>query len=323
MDEFLEYRDLLLVPRRSEVRHRSEIDLSAKYGELKLDTPIFAAPMESLSSSQFIIQMSYSGGLGFVHRFNSSENRAKIINSLRGKCKFGVSVGLLDSKEEMNVAACAIIDGASIICIDVANGHNLHTLKSTETLRELIEKKGVSTLVMAGNVASVEGFRDLEMAGAHLIRVGIGSGSVCTTRNMTGVGVPQATLLQKIVDYRTSTYIIADGGIRYPGDIVKALALGADGVMTGYLLSGARECPNHVYRGMASRSVQEDKFGFVRSVEGIEIEAKNKQERLFNIMKGICDNVRSGMSYLGADTVKEIQAKAQFVRVTKGAIKEL
>jgi IMP dehydrogenase len=327
LKEYLEYDDVLLVPSRSDIRYRSTIDLSSKYDKLWLDTPIFAAPMDSLSSENFIKQMYKAGGLGFVHRFSTKEKRIKqIINLYNHRIKFGVSVGLLDDEDELEIASISS-DFADVVCIDVANGHNLYTLNSIEILKNL----NSSTMIMAGNVASVEGFADLYKAGARLIRVGIGSGSVCTTRNMTGVGVPQVTLISEISDFidrlhklnDTRPYLIADGGIKYPGDIVKALALGADGVMLGYLLSGAKECPNHSYRGMASRSAQEDRFGFIRSVEGIEIEAKNNGTPLIEIMNGIKENIKSGLSYIGSDTVSNARCRAKFVRVTRNAIKEL
>jgi IMP dehydrogenase len=335
LKEYLEYDDVLLVPSRSDIRYRSTIGLSNKYDKLWLDTPIFAAPMDSLSSENFIEQMDKAGGLGFVHRFATKEERIKQIHSLYGKgVKFGVSVGLLDNKDEFEIAFMSN-NIANIICIDVANGHNWHTLKSVEVLKYNIEKYNNKsfTMIMAGNVASVEGFADLYKAGARLIRVGIGSGSVCTTRNMTGVGVPQVTLISEISDFidslhdieteTTRPYLIADGGIKYPGDIVKALALGADGVMLGYLLSGAKECPNHSYRGMASRNAQWDRFGFIRSVEGIEIRAKNNGTPLIEIMNGIKDNIKSGLSYIGSDAVSNAKCRAKFVRVTRNAIKEL
>jgi IMP dehydrogenase len=287
--------------------------------------------MDSISSENFIAEMSKAGGLAFVHRFTNKEDRiSQALRLYDKKIKFGISVGLLDDKNEFEIAQ-TFIDIANIICIDVANGHNKHTIKSVEILKNLMTKYNKQkTQIMVGNVASVEGFDNLRLVGANLIRVGIGSGSVCTTRNMTGVGVPQATLIHEIYmstkEQRMSepyAYIIADGGIKYPGDIVKALALGADGVMIGYLLSGAKECPNHVYRGMASKSAQEDRFGFIRSVEGIEIESKNFGIPLNIIMKGIVDNIKSGMSYLGAGSILEIKDRAKFIKVTRNAIKEL
>jgi len=328
--EYLEYNDLLLVPQYSDMRSRSEISTECNFKGIKLGTPIFVAPMDSISTLEFIEEVSKSGGLAFVHRFQDLEERVTQILELSGK-NYGVSVGLLDSDNEEFITGVALGNNAPLICIDVANGHNKHTLLSVEKLANNIKNNGLSTKIMAGNVASLAGFNSLAVVGADFIRVGIGSGAACTTRNMTGVGVPQATLIEEIYsarsDYRFQKIdfpiLVADGGIKYPGDIVKAIALGADAVMTGYLFSGASEAGNGTYRGMASRSAQEDRFGFVRSIEGIEMDSFNKGEPTAEIMNRLNDNIRSGMSYLGAHTLDQIRPNAHFVQVKKGSIKEL
>jgi len=329
--EYLEYNDLLLVPKYSDMRSRSEISLECEFRGIELGTPIFVAPMDSISTLDFIKQISEAGGLAFIHRFQTDQERLDQIQALSGET-FGVSVGLLDEEDgEWLIVRSALEHGVPIICIDVANGHNKYTLNSVEYLANEIKRHDYSTKIMAGNIASIDGFNKLDAVGCDFIRVGIGSGSACTTRNMTGVGVPQATLLEDLNKLRLphSFYdknfpiIVADGGIKYPGDIIKALALGADAVMTGYLFSGAKEAGNGVYRGMASKSAQEDRFGFVRSIEGIEIDSLNHGESVSEIMKRINDNLKSGMSYLGAYTLGEIIGNTEFIQVKKGSIKEI
>jgi len=328
--EYLEYNDLLLVPQYSNMRSRSEVSTECTFKGIKLGTPIFVAPMDSISTLEFIEEVSKSGGLAFVHRFQSVEKRVDQILKLSGKT-YGVSVGLLDTDAEWFITGVALGAKAPLICIDVANGHNEHTLTSVVKLANEIKNKGFSTKIMAGNVASLAGFNALADAGADFIRVGIGSGSACSTRNMTGVGVPQATLLQDINSARNDYHfqgldfpvLVADGGIKYPGDIIKAIALGADAVMTGYLFSGASEAGNGIYRGMASKNAQFERFGFIRSVEGIEIKSLNDGEPTMVIMNAINENLKSGMSYLGAYSLDQIRPNAEFVQVKKGSIKEL
>jgi IMP dehydrogenase len=234
---------------------------------------------------------------------------------------FGVAVGLLDNGDgELEVVLSAIEVGVPIICLDVANGHNLYTIKSTATLAGLAARR---TRIMSGCVASVDGWNSLCAAGADYVRVGIGSGAACSTRRMTGVGVPQASLIRQIYyDGVEGPILVADGGIRYPGDIIKALALGAEAVMAGWLLSGAVECGNDGwYRGQASRSVQEDKFGYYRSIEGLEIRISNT-EPLADILARIKSNMQSGMSYIGANHIGDICSQAEFVEVGHTSLKD-
>ena len=315
-----EYDQILLIPKSSSVRSRLEIDTSISVGGLNLGLPLLVSPMDSFYSTVeqgrgFLSLLSESGILGFVHRFWKKQDRLELIYRLsEQQLNFGVAVGLLEN-DELEIFKAASNSWAAIICIDVANGHNEWTLESVR--RAQSEKKNSRQLIMAGNVASFVGYQDMARAGADLVRVGIGTGAACTTRQMTGVGYPQVALLSKIDQHRRmekiGAKVVADGGIKYPGDILKALALGADVVMAGWLLSGAAESGNGTYRGLASRQVQEDHYGFVRSVEGIEIAARSQGEPIKDIVAGIKSNLQSGMAYIGASKIEDIHRVARFI----------
>ena len=328
MNRALEYSDILIVPQKSDIRSRDEVDVSVTMAGIRFNSPILVAPMDSIATREFLIVLSDAGGFGFIHRFQSNEERLDQMMDLHSRgFQFGVSVGLLDSDQESNIALEAA-KYATIVCIDVANGHNTHTIKSAESLVKSCEKLDLPARIMTGNIATVGGYEALNNVRVDFVRAGIGSGSACTTRNMTGIGVPQATLINGLDVFRNTiqgikSTLVADGGIKYPGDILKALGIGADMVMSGYLFSGAKESNGGIYRGMASKSAQEDQYGFVRSVEGIEIESLNHGESVGDIYEGIINNLKSGMSYLGVTNIADIRNKATTIIVGSSAIKEL
>ncbi len=213
--------------------------------------------------------------------------------------------------------------GANLICVDVAHGH--HQMMR-ECLTVLKTKFGDSIHIMAGNVATLEAFNDLADWGADSIRVGIGGGSICSTRVQTGHGVPT---LQSVFDCSGSdrdVMLVADGGIKTSGDIVKALAAGADAVMVGSMLAGTAETPGpihrdtsgkeyKVYRGMASRSAQIEWRGKSSSPEGISTTIPYKGS-VQDILADIAGNVKSGLSYSGARNIKELRHAAKFIKQT-------
>ncbi len=251
-----------------------------------------------------------------------------------GRLRCGAAVG--PGPEFYDRAQALIEAGADALFIDAATGHTTRVMEVISKLRELSDRP-----VVAGNVVTEAGAKDLVSAGASAVKVGVGPGSICTTRVISGVGMAQFTAVQNVADYchHHGVQVIADGGIRYSGDITKALAAGADLVMLGSLLAGTRESPgqtvNHqgrrfkTYRGMGSigamRKGAGDRYGQNSSgklvAEGVEGRVPYKgvlADVVFQLMGGL----RSGMGYVGASSLKELREKAQFVRITPGGLRE-
>tara|TARA_B100000579_G_C22652260_1_gene766815 strand:- start:59 stop:943 length:885 start_codon:yes stop_codon:yes gene_type:complete len=285
--------------------------------------------MDSITESAMVNTIDSLGGLGIIHRYNSIEEQSSMVySSYTSNAKnIGAAVGVTGDFEERAVEL--VKAGANVICVDVAHGHHALTKTCLKKLRKLL---GDKIHIMAGNIATLEAFNDLSDWGADSIRVGIGGGSICSTRIQTGHGVPT---LQSVIDCsRTDrdSLLIADGGIKNSGDMVKALAAGADLVMCGSLLSGTDETPGDiirsssgrtrkVYRGMASREAQESWRNSVGSVEGIAttVDVKGPAE---NILLGLAWGIRSGLSYSGASNLAELRTKAIFVQQTPAGAKE-
>lgn len=252
----------------------------------------------------------------------------------QGRLRCGAAVG--PGPEFMERAQAVIEAGADALFIDAATGHTSRVLHVIEKLRELSDRP-----VVAGNVVTQDGARDLIAAGASAIKVGVGPGSICTTRIISGVGMPQFTAIQEVakVARPAGVTVIADGGIRYSGDAVKALAAGADLIMMGGMLAGCEESPGAVvhyqgrnfkaYRGMGSlgamRAGSSDRYGQNASgklvAEGVEARVPYKgmlADVVFQLMGGL----RSGMGYLGAKNLAALRERARFVRITPGGLKE-
>ena len=259
--EALAYQDVLLVPQYSDIESRAEIDIGNDLDKnIRLQLPIISSPMDTISESPMANALDYNGGMAIIHRYNSIEVQCKHIESLDADCNVGAAIGVTGDFIER--AEMAVLAGANVLCIDVAHGHHSYMRSALKILRQ----KFPDFHIMAGNVATLEGFDALAHWGANSVRCNIGGGSICTTRVQTGHGVPG---LHTIFDCARSEFsgdvkIIADGGIRNAGDVVKALAAGADFVMVGSLLSGTDQAPGKLvkthegnfkqYRGMASRS---------------------------------------------------------------------
>jgi IMP dehydrogenase len=260
-------------------------------------------------------------------------NAAKDAN---GQLRVGAAVGVGEDCVTRGLAMQAA--GADAVFIDAATGHTSRVMQVIARLRESL---GSSIPIVAGNVVTADGARDLVKAGASAVKVGVGPGSICTTRIISGVGMPQFTAVQEVAEIcrAAGVTVIADGGIRYSGDIVKALAAGADFVMLGSLLAGTAESPGNMvkwqgrtfkeYRGMGSlkamRKGAGDRYGQNSSgklvPEGVEARVPYKgplAEVVFQLIGGL----RSGMGYVGANTLEELRAKARFVRITAGGLKE-
>jgi IMP dehydrogenase len=330
----LTYDDVLLVPQYSDIKSRKEIYIGNVLDEHHwFGMPIISSPMDTVTETDIAHSMCRYGGLGIIHRYNTIEEQALLVyetyNSLLYSAKrpyVGAAVGVTGDYLERASTLCE--NGAEIICIDVAHGHHALVKNAIETLKTELDSK---VHIMAGNIATLEGFNALADWGADSVRCNIGGGSICSTRIQTGHGLPG---LQTILDCaRTDrdVKIIADGGIRSSGDIVKALAAGADFVMIGSLLAGTDETPGEKivtsagtmkkYRGMASTDAQIEWRGKTSSEEGIStyVEYKGPADE---ILKSLCNGIKSGLSYSGARTIQQFQTKARFVRQTPAGLSE-
>tara|TARA_R110002060_G_scaffold69252_1_gene77907 strand:- start:109 stop:1131 length:1023 start_codon:yes stop_codon:yes gene_type:complete len=323
MKDSICFDDVLLEPQYSEIQSRTEIDISSflnGVGECK--SPIISAPMDTITESEMAMSMFVTGGFGIIHRYNSIPEQCSMVRDAcfnKQQNLVGVAVGV--NGEFVERAKECINAGAKIICIDVAHGHHSNVRYALKVLRNTL---GSSVHIMAGNVATLAAFNDLADWGADSIRVGIGGGSICSTRTQTGHGVPT---LQSIINCSRSdrdATLVADGGIKTSGDVVKALAAGADFVMLGSMLAGTSETPGaifndpkrghtKIYRGMASKEAQNDWRGKVSSIEGITHTVPYKGS-VENVLQDIKTGIKSGLSYSGANTIPELQSKAIFIK---------
>jgi IMP dehydrogenase len=311
----LAFDDVLLVPQYSEISSRSNVSLCTQLAHnILLELPVISAPMDSVTEVAMAEAMAQEGGLGIIHRYMTLAHRLNHVRTAYPLAA-GLSVG---TKEDVDAIARGVIGGEiGLVCVDVAHGHHVDVGRFIEKLRGALP----NTHIMAGNVATAEGFRFLQDAGADSIRVGIGGGSVCTTRIVTGHGIPTFQSVWSIdeqVEDRTAK-IIADGGIRTTGDMVKALAAGADAVMVGNMLAGTIEAPDISYRGMASAEAQ---GGTSDYVEGVATQRKRSNISVRTILGEIRAGLQSGLSYSGARNLAELREKALFQQITQAGILE-
>ena len=255
------FDDVLLIPayNHHESRRVVNINMTDKLNKCTLALPIMSSNMDTITESGMANFMQEKGGIGVLHRFMSIQDN---INEYK-KCKGNVFVSVGCSEHELERASALRDAGAEYFCVDVAHAHAKYVGKTLKNLRNILKDR----CIMAGNVATYAGADYLASCGADIIKAGIGGGSVCSTRIKTGFGIPMLTCIQDCA--RSDRSIVADGGIRTSGDIVKALAFGADFVMIGGMLAGTGPTPGKVvtkedgtkvkfYRGMASREAQED-----------------------------------------------------------------
>lgn len=318
MREGLTYDDVLLVPQRSLLESRTQANTSVRLpGNIRLDVPVVSASMDSVTGTKMAQAMSDAGGIGIIHRFCSIKEQTEMVRQVDGQV--GAAVGI--SQDDVKNRSQSLIDaGADFICVDVAHGHMESCISSTEWLA-----KRYNVPVMAGAVATRRGAKSLAEAGADMIRVGIGPGSSCLTREKAGVGVPQVTAIQDCYRHPYDATIIADGGIRHTGDIVKALMAGADAVVVGGLLAACDESlaplveKDGTYykevRGMASEEAQQDYDVDNVFVEGgtyLTEQYGPVSVRVAEFRKGI----QSGISYCGGTDIKSARSNAEFMKIS-------
>tara|TARA_B100000676_G_scaffold311588_1_gene382018 strand:+ start:1377 stop:2387 length:1011 start_codon:yes stop_codon:yes gene_type:complete len=328
MKRTLSFDDVLLVPQYSDIQSRTEeVDLSSSLGKIELKLPIISSPMDTVTEDAMVVKMSQAGGLGVLHRYNSIGDQRNLAYLCEGE-NIGAAIGV--SGDYLARARTLIDAGVQVLCVDIAHGHHVLMRHALQTLRNTF---GYDIHIMAGNVATLDGVCDLYDWGANSVRVGIGGGSICSTRIQTGHGVPTLQSIIECAKTDRDVTIIADGGIRNSGDICKALAAGADFVMLGSMLSGTDESPGEkhynsrtakfykAYRGMASVEAQIDWRGHTSSVEGVAstVDYKGPVQR---VLDDISRGVRSGLSYSGARNIREFQAKSRMVQITTSGMAE-
>ena len=334
----LTFDDVQISPRFSEVLTRSSVKLGSRFTRnYYLDNPLVASPMDSVCGEEMMIALNGMGSCGILHRFMPIEQQVNVVSSVKRQLR----------AEKRNAFVCASIGangtyfedalrlltvGANVILIDVAHGHHIHVKNALKALTEL--KKDYEFDIIAGNIATADAAMALEDWGADALRVGIGGGSMCTTRTQTGIGIPQLQAVLDVAKVATMP-IISDGGIRYPGDVAKALAAGANTVMIGSLFSGTDEAPGDlfetgewpknkrmkVFRGSASMSTKSANGLKTNHIEGTAklIDAKGS---VVDVVNTILDGVRSSMSYVGVDNLNDFRNEAEFVRITSAGLTE-
>lgn len=352
----LTFDDVLLIPAESHVLP-NEVKLDTKLAtNLQLHIPLISAGMDTVTEGNMAIAMAENGGLGVIHKNLSIKAQVEEVKKVKSKT---VDPNLLhpavDEQGRLLAAAAVGVTsdtferaenllkaGADAIVIDTAHGHSAGVLRKIKEIREHFPN---ATLI-AGNVATGEGTAALFDAGVDVVKVGIGPGSICTTRIVAGVGVPQITAIYDAasVAQKYGKKIIADGGIKYSGDVVKALAAGGNAVMLGSMFSGTTEAPGTIftnegkqfksYRGMGSVGAMSQQHGssdryFQGGVneanklvpEGVEALVPYKGD-VSNIIYQIDGGLRAGMGYVGAGTIEELIENGQFIQITNAGLRE-
>lgn len=326
----LTFDDVLIVPAKSAVRSRRDPNLNSRVTKNhRFDLPFISANMDTVTEHKMAAAMNKLGGLGILHRFMTAEQQA---DEVRQTLEAGVkapaaSIGVND--EGRDRAVLLVKAGAKILTIDIAHGHSTQMI---ETLKWLRDRFGSEVDLIAGNVATPEAALELIDAGADAIKVGIGPGSMCTTRIITGCGVPQLTAIAWCaqVTREKNIPLIADGGLKTSGDIVKAFAAGADSVMLGSLLAGCLETPGEIhggrkmYRGMASKAAQVSWRGNLP--EGMAPEGESTsipiKGHVRDVILELSGGLRSGMSYVNATEIAEIRQNARFIEMSVSGFNE-
>ena len=338
--EALTFDDVTLVPKYSEILP-SEVDTKIQLSKnIILKIPLLTSAMDTVTESKMAIAIARAGGIGVIHRNLDIKKQVQEIKKVKSKNLIvGAAVGA--GINEIIRAEAILKEGVDLIVVDTAHGH---TKKVAEIIKKIKRKKNNRTSICAGNIATPEAAKFLIKLGVDIIKVGIGPGSICTTRLVAGIGVPQ---LSAIINVKSgvknkNVKIISDGGIKFSGDIAKALSAGADAVMIGSLFAGTVESPGKLirkkgklyknFRGMGSvgamnkgsadryfQKKQKDKSKYVaEGVEGLIKFKGNVDKVIFKLVGGL----KSSMGYLGAKTIIKLRKKPNFVKITKAGFYE-
>jgi IMP dehydrogenase len=337
--EALTFDDVLLLPKYSNVLPAKTDIFLQLTKKISLKVPFLSSAMDTVTESKMAIAIAKEGGMGIIHRNLDIKQQSYEIKKVKNK-KLVVGAAIGTNTEDLDRARSLISNGVDLIVIDTAHGHSEKVLNTLSKIKKI--SKNVPICV--GNIATAEAAKKLYNSGADIIKVGIGPGSICTTRMVAGIGVPQISAIMQVKRAlkNKNIKIISDGGIKFSGDVAKALAAGADAIMMGSIFAGTDESPGKkfkkngkiykVYRGMgsigamsagsANRYFQKnykDKSKFVP--EGVEgrVEYKGKVSKIIYQLQG---GLRSSMGYIGAKNLKELNKKAKFIKITKAGFYE-
>lgn len=348
--EGLTFDDVLLLPGFTNFK-RQEADLTTVlHPRIVLKLPIISSPMDTVTEEVMAIAIAKAGGLGIIHRNLEVRKQAQMVKNVKKEDKLlvGAAVGAGPDMEER---VKALIDAkADVIVVDSGHGHAQSIVDAVKYIKKI--KK--SQVVMAGNVATAEGAKALINAGADILRIGVGPGSICTTRIVTGMGVPQMTAIFEVMNAvrtaplrqgsagRRQVTVVADGGIRQMGDMAKALAAGAHAVMLGSMLAGHAEAPGEVvtidgkkykqYRGMGSvasmKKGSAERYGQSKALPGAKLIAEGVEGlvpakgEVADFLEQASGALQSAFYYIGGRTLSEFQKKARFIRITNAGLRE-
>ncbi len=328
------FDDVLIVPKYNKVVSRKDVSFKTKVTKnYELDMPILAANMDTVCESEMAIAIGRLGGLGIIHRFLSIEDQAQQIKEVKKHNLIAAAaVGIKDYEERVKALFEA---GINIIVLDVAHGH----CKRMGKVLDFIKQNYPKIDVMAGNIATKDAAEYFIHKGADAIKVGIGPGSMCTTRVMTGAGVPQITAIMDAYEAAQGRVpICADGGIKQPGDLTKAIGAGADTIMSGSIFSGTEETPGEIfeidgikykeYRGMASfaATIKKIQLDGIKVDEVVHVEGETTKVlyrgSIAPIVQKYLGGLASGMTYMGAEKIEAIKGKADFISITSAGMAE-
>jgi len=338
--EALTFDDVTLVPRYSEVLP-SDVDTEIILSKnLTLKIPLLSSAMDTVTESKMAIAIAQAGGIGVIHRNLDIKKQIYEINKVKKK-KLIVGAAVGAGPKEIKRAEAILKEKVDLIVVDTAHAH---TKKVSEIIKKIKKKKSNHTTLCAGNIATAEAAKFLIKLGVDVIKVGIGPGSICTTRLVAGIGVPQLSAILEVKKgaKNKKVSIISDGGIKFSGDIAKALAAGADAVMIGSLFAGTKEAPGKLikkngqlyknFRGMGSvgamnkgsaerysQKTQQDTSKYVP--EGVEGLVKYKGD-LKNIIYKLIGGLKSSMGYLGSKKIINLRNKPKFLKITKAGFYE-
>ena len=337
--EALTFDDVLLIPKYSDVIPLNTNIFLQLTKNISLKVPFMSSAMDTVTESKMAIAIAKEGGMGIIHRNLNIKDQSNEVKKVKDK-KLLVGAAIGTNQEDLDRARSLSLNGVDLVVIDTAHGHSEKVLRTLSKIKKIIKK----VPICVGNIATGEAAKKLYNSGADIIKVGIGPGSICTTRMVAGIGVPQISAIMEVKKAlnKKNVKIISDGGIKFSGDIAKALAAGADAIMMGSIFAGTDESPGKKfkskgkiykeYRGMgsigamsagsANRYFQKnfkDKSKFVP--EGVEgrVEYKGKVSKIIYQLQG---GLRSSMGYIGAKNLKEINKKSKFVKITKAGFYE-
>ena len=338
--EALTFDDVTMAPKYSEVLP-SDVNTTTHLSKnLILKIPLLSSAMDTVTESKMAISIARAGGIGVIHRNLDIKKQIQEIKKVK-KLNLLVGAAVGAGPMEIKRAQAILNENVDLIVVDTAHGHSK---KVAEIIKKIKNKKNKNTTLCAGNIATTEAAKFLVKQGVDVIKVGIGPGSICTTRLVAGIGVPQLSAIIEVKKGVKSkkVKIISDGGIKYSGDIAKALAAGADAVMIGSLFAGTNEAPGKLikkngklykkFRGMGSvgamnkgsadryfQKKQKDLSKYVP--EGVEGLVKYKGP-LESIIFKLIGGLKSSMGYLGSKTISNLKIKPNFVKITKAGFYE-